>query len=106
MEFEETNSNEFVFYLTQAEKEKLKQNSIITEITSRIKKIGEFDSDLAENDSIKNWNTDNYGPIYIPEKVVDEELFFVLGDNRHNAVDSRYIGLISKTKIVGIIMNK
>lgn len=70
------------------------------------------------------WNTDNYGPLVLPKKgdkipgdqrilternaaigvkdgVVAEDLYFVLGDNRHDAYDSRYIGLIPASTIVG-----
>jgi signal peptidase I len=45
----------------------------------------------------KDWNADNFGPIKVPENH-----FFVLGDNRHNAFDSRYIGFIKKEKLVAV----
>lgn len=44
----------------------------------------------------KNWNKDNFGPLIIPSGKV-----FVLGDNRDNSEDSRYIGLINQSEIVG-----
>lgn len=49
----------------------------------------------------KDWNKDNFGPITIPKGKV-----FVLGDNRDNAEDSRYIGLIDKSKITGTLIYK
>ncbi len=47
------------------------------------------------------WNADEFGPYVIPE-----DRFFVMGDNRHNAQDSRFIGVINVSKIVGVIKNK
>lgn len=48
-----------------------------------------------------DWNKDNFGPITIPPGKV-----FVLGDNRDNSEDSRYIGLIDQSKITGTIIYK
>ncbi len=49
----------------------------------------------------KNWNRDNFRPLKIPEGKC-----FVIGDNRHNSEDSRYIGLINKLDIVGTVIRK
>jgi signal peptidase I len=45
----------------------------------------------------KDWNADNFGPIKVPENH-----FFVLGDSRQNALDSRFIGFIKKEKLVAV----
>lgn len=37
------------------------------------------------------WNVDNFGPIVVPPSK-----YFVLGDNRHHAMDSRFKGFIDK----------
>ena len=47
------------------------------------------------------WNTDQFGPYIIPDGS-----FFVLGDNRHNAMDSRYIGVVQVSDIIGVIKKK
>ncbi|WP_417355099.1 S26 family signal peptidase [Flavobacterium sp.] len=47
----------------------------------------------------QDWNRDNFGPIVIPPNKV-----FVLGDNIENARDSRYIGLIDKSDIIGALI--
>jgi len=47
------------------------------------------------------WTTDNFGPLKIPTGC-----YFVLGDNRHNALDSRYIGFVKKENIKGVVLNK
>ncbi|TBW25872.1 S26 family signal peptidase, partial [Gramella sp. KN1008] len=47
----------------------------------------------------KNWNSDNFGPIVIPKDKI-----FVMGDNRENAWDPRYIGLINKGDVIGKVL--
>ena len=47
----------------------------------------------------RNWNQDQFGPITIPA-----DKFFVLGDNRHNALDSRYLGLIDKKDYLSTVV--
>lgn len=79
------------------------------------------------SDSLK-WNTANYGPLKIPSpgdeiivndgnfklyhnipgiekgrNKISEKLYFVMGDNRHMAEDSRFIGLISHSNIYGVV---
>lgn len=48
----------------------------------------------------KEWNSYNFGPLIIPENT-----FFVLGDNRDNAMDSRFIGLIDQNDYIGKVLN-
>jgi len=48
-----------------------------------------------------DWTVDNFGPLKIPANS-----YFVLGDNRHNAMDSRYIGFVKKENIKGVVLNK
>ncbi len=74
------------------------------------------------------WTVDNYGPLYIPqpgdtikvtninyklyknipgiqmgENILQEQLYFIMGDNRHRAEDSRYIGFIPHSNMYGIV---
>jgi signal peptidase I len=49
----------------------------------------------------KNWNRDNFGPVRVPEG-----WWFVLGDNRGNSRDSRYLGLLEQSRLVGIVIWK
>lgn len=44
-----------------------------------------------------NWNKDNFGPVVVPEGKV-----FVMGDNRDDSADSRYLGFIDEDEIIGV----
>jgi signal peptidase I len=48
-----------------------------------------------------NRGIDNFGPIKVPK-----DSLFLLGDNRHNANDSRYIGFIPKKDVVSTVLFK
>lgn len=47
------------------------------------------------------WSIDNFGPLKIPKGH-----FFVMGDNRHNSLDSRFVGFIKKENFRGTVLNK
>ncbi len=49
----------------------------------------------------RGWTVDNFGPIKIPANN-----YFVLGDNRPFALDSRYIGFVKKENIKGVVINR
>jgi signal peptidase I len=48
-----------------------------------------------------DWNQDQFGPVVVPRSKV-----FVLGDNRHSAEDSRYLGFIDKSSVVATVIGK
>lgn len=60
----------------------------------------EIDSSI-KNVYKEDWNMDNFGPLKIPNKK-----HFVIGDNRHNSEDSRFIGLIDTSNIIGTVISK
>ena len=49
----------------------------------------------------KGWTIDNFGPYTIPA-----DHFFVMGDNRHNAMDSRFVGPIPAGNYKGSLFLK
>jgi signal peptidase I len=49
----------------------------------------------------QNWNMDNFGPLKVPAAH-----YFVLGDNRHAASDSRFIGFIPVKDVSGVVLNR
>jgi signal peptidase I len=46
-----------------------------------------------------NWNRDNFGPVKVPPGQ-----WFVLGDDRSNTADSRYLGFIDPSAFVGSVL--
>lgn len=46
-----------------------------------------------------SYNKDNLGPLVVPKDKV-----FVLGDNRDNSEDSRYLGFINQSDIKGVVL--
>ncbi len=72
-------------------------------VKKNIKALLKIDT-LNQNNIMKYypyWTIDNFGPIKVPKDSV-----FLLGDNRHNANDSRYIGFIPKQDIIGTVLFK
>jgi type IV secretory pathway protease TraF len=39
-------------------------------------------------------------------QTISDKKCFLIGDNRHNSEDSRYIGLINISEIVGVVIKK
>tara|TARA_B100000809_G_scaffold265586_1_gene324879 strand:+ start:1140 stop:1856 length:717 start_codon:yes stop_codon:yes gene_type:complete len=73
------------------------------------------DKPIFPNHSSFNWSRDNWGPIIIHESgdevgtdkiILKNKSYFVLGDNRHQSLDSRYWGLVSEINIEGILISK
>jgi len=73
----------------------------------------------------KTWNRDFFGPIVIPShaaindtsnvitisdlnfnQIKNDSLYFVIGDDIQNSVDSRYIGFVPKSLIIGKLAEK
>ena len=60
----------------------------------------EYKEDYLDKDMI----TDDFSTLDIGEKVIPEDKYLVLGDNRVNSQDSREIGYVSKDDIIGKVI--
>ena len=50
---------------------------------------------------LKKLSEDEFRPF-----MISENKYFVLADNRDNGIDSRYIGLIDKNDVLGVVFFK
>ena len=63
-----SNQGEFVMWLTRENATKIKELKNVIQIEPIIQGKGELDPDVYPFYPAFNWNIDNYGPIYIPQK--------------------------------------
>ena len=122
-----------MLYKVPLTKEEVQKYEERKQVVIRIKKFitpaPEFeDTALARPAANLLWTVDNYGPLYIPlpgdtidvtnasyklyknipgiqlgKNILKEKLYFIMGDNRHMAEDSRYIGFIPHSNMYGIV---
>ena len=138
--------NNYVAHLTPQQASELGELGFIENVNASITNKNEGDRMIFPNFYNDTWNTDYYGPIYIPKKgdriqlnlkniniyasliefenesvelndslifingsridtyEVKENYYFMMGDNRHNSLDSRYWGFLPEQLIVGQAM--
>lgn len=120
--------NKYIAFLTMDEYTKVSKWPNVTTISRIISSSGKPVNGIVRNVFTDNWNDDQFGPLYIPkagERIkigqanrdlytdilsdlqpdstisIQERLFFLMGDNRSNASDSRFIGLVTESNIIG-----
>jgi signal peptidase I len=123
----------YVAYLTMDEYSKVSKWPNVVMVSRKISSTDKHAKGIVRNDITDNWNEDQFGPLYIPSVgeririnqansdlyadilpalqpdstvVIKEKLFFLMGDNRSNASDSRFIGLVSESDIIGYVVEK
>ncbi|WP_407523856.1 signal peptidase I [Lacibacter sp. MH-610] len=93
-------NNLFEVFLTSKEVKQLNEKGFKPEkiiYRDNIEMMGAFR--WLKKDTV--WSIDNFGPLKIPKGH-----FFVMGDNRHNSLDSRFVGFIKKENFRGTVLNK
>ncbi len=121
----------YLVFTTEQNASELKKQKFITSISRVIDSVDTKTPNLF--DDFQGWNKDNLGPLYVPkagdrlsaehlvryastiEKFENTDISglgeytfrksycFVMGDNRDNAMDSRYIGLIPMDQVMGTV---
>lgn len=145
----------YVFYaLTSDMAEQLKNNPNVVSVEQKISPVGRKDVKFYGDGRIdstytifpldKDWNQDNYGPIYIPKKGdeikidknnitqyyniikiyenndlkidgdkilingkeaseydIQQDYYFMIGDNRNQSLDARFFGYVPEQNIIG-----
>ena len=131
--------------ITPKQAEELEKIAVIKSVDEKFSPKGQRQNDCFPKSSEFNWNTDNFGPLYIPEEgkkmLIDakmltlykdillqyesnvnpeikgdklyidgveikeytfkQDYYFMMGDNRHNSLDSRFWGFVPADHIVG-----
>jgi signal peptidase I len=125
--------NKYIAYFTMDEYIKVSKWSNVTGISRIVSNTGKHEKGIVRNDPTDTWNADQFGPLFIPsvgEKIrinqanrdlytdilpglqpdstvtIKEKLYFLMGDNRSNASDSRFIGLVTESSIIGSVEEK
>jgi len=130
MEYSKTSNLEYLFYATQDELKVLRKNGAVKNIEPlldqseygapiiysgktidtwgpfRVPKKGDTITVTEENratlELIISYETEREVPAIGEQYVFAINYYFVLGDNRHNALDSRYMGFIPEDQITGV----
>ena len=93
-------------YLSKQELHQLEDADIAEDVEPLFVPVHQHDPNTYQSTPANGWNRDYYGPVIVPragDPGVPEDYFFVLGDNRHNCIDSRTTGPVPQSWVLGVI---
>ena len=97
---------EYLMHLSQADLQEVAKLPGYVSAEANLEPIHKSNAFIYQSTEANGWNQDNYGPVIVPQAGtpgVPEDYYFVLGDNRHLARDSRYVGPIPASSIHGTV---
>ena len=101
-QFQENGNDEYVLTVDNQQAASLKKELKNGDsLKPRIYGVGTYMPTFFAKEGYTTWTIDNFGPLKIPANC-----YFILGDNRHQSMDSRFIGFVQKDKITGVVMGK
>lgn len=134
-EYEINGYNQYTFFATSDEIEELRKNKAVLNVESnvdqstfglilnksrvtgmdtwkehRIPKKG--DSIVIDDDNIELFrplivdDEESPPPVLGQRYIVQKNYYFLLGDNRHNSLDSRFIGFVAEDQIAGVVYKR
>ncbi len=142
-EYSRIANGDYVANVTTEQAKRLENLDVVNRVVLATRAKNQGDPMIFPEMNQSSWNTDYYGPIYLPRKgdqillnetnarlyakciesenesaelrdiatfvneeeiekyVFKENYYFMMGDNRHNSMDSRYLGFVPEKLIVG-----
>lgn len=68
LEFFQISEGSYIFYITKSEAEAIKKLDIVIDFEPKIESPGVNGKNVYPKSEYFNWNTDNFGPLYLPKK--------------------------------------
>jgi signal peptidase I len=89
--------NDSLYTISLSDRE-LKEHHL--KLSPRMLNKGDISANIFADFRSLGFNEDHLGPIKVPKNS-----YFLLGDSRHDAFDSRYIGFITNNDIIATVIN-
>ena len=99
-------ANSYTVYLSKQQRIQLEDSELAEAVEPNFLPVHQHDPASYQSTPANGWNRDYYGPVIVPRAGapgVPEDYYFVLGDNRHKATDSRVFGPLAASAVLGVV---